>query len=68
MNFQYSAKVDALVARLEAFMAEHILPVEHDYERWCADPARLWQVWPGLADLKAKARAAGLWNLFLPEE
>jgi acyl-CoA dehydrogenase len=68
MNFQYSDKVVALIARLEAFMAEHIQPVEHDYDRWCEDPARLWQVWPGLEDLKAKAKAAGLWNLFLPKE
>lgn len=49
-------------------MDEQVYPVEAEYFGWVKDPANLWRHWPGLDDLKAKARDAGLWNLFLPEE
>ncbi|HYE50720.1 MAG TPA: acyl-CoA dehydrogenase family protein [Azospirillaceae bacterium] len=68
MNFEYSDKVKALVARLEAFMDEHVYPIEKERERWLQDPANLWKPWPGTEAMKEKARAAGLWNLFLPHE
>jgi acyl-CoA dehydrogenase len=66
MEFTYSAKVDALRERLEAFMAEHIYPNE---VRYYQEAERLgpWQVHPVTEELKPIARAAGLWNLFLPE-
>ncbi|HEX7742989.1 MAG TPA: acyl-CoA dehydrogenase family protein, partial [Sphingobium sp.] len=35
---------------------------------WMNDPTKYWSQWPGLEGLKAKARAQGLWNLFLPRE
>ena len=66
MNFEYSNKVQELQKRLSAFMDEHIYPNEQRYyqeierERWV--PSRVIEV------LKPKARAAGLWNLFLPED
>ena len=68
MDFAYSDKVTALRAKLEAFMDEHVYPIEREKYRWEHDHAHQWTVWPGLAGLKAKAREAGLWNLFLPHE
>jgi acyl-CoA dehydrogenase len=68
MDFDYSDTVIALRDRLEAFMDEHVYPTEAERHRWNHDPAHVWQIWPGLDALKAKAREAGLWNLFLPRE
>lgn len=68
MNFEHSDKTKALIERLTAFMAEHVYPVEHERHAFTHDPANLWQPWPKLEALKDKARAAGLWNLFLPHE
>jgi acyl-CoA dehydrogenase len=68
MNFEHAEKVQALIAQLKAFMDEHIYPNEAGYYDFVHDPARLWQEWPTMEPLKAKAREAGLWNLFLPHE
>lgn len=68
MNFDHSDKVKALLARLEAFMDAHVYPNEADYYHWVHDPAHLWQEWPKMEALKDKARADGLWNLFLPHD
>jgi acyl-CoA dehydrogenase len=65
MDFAYSAKVRELQDRLGRFMDEHIYPNERRYEDVAPD-AR-WQPRPIVEELKPKARAAGLWNLFLPE-
>jgi len=65
MNFEFSDRVNDLHRRLRAFMAGHIYPNEVRYradieqDRW--KPPQL------IEELKAKARAAGLWNLFLPD-
>ena len=66
MSFGPSAKVTALAARLRAFMDEHIVPNEDTFHQQIDDGDR-WQPAPIVEDLKPKARAAGLWNLFLPE-
>ena len=68
MNFEHSDKVKALMAQVDAFMQEHIFPAEEAYEEFVNDPANLWQVPPIVEELKQKAKALGLWNLFLPEE
>jgi len=68
MNFDYSDKVKELQAKLGQFMDDHIYPVEHEYAEWVGDQNNLWQVWPGMDALKKKAKKAGLWNLFLPED
>ena len=68
MNFDYPEETQLLIAKLEQFMDEHIYPAEQEYFDWVKNPANLWKYWPGLDPLKEKAKAAGLWNLFLPEE
>jgi len=68
MNFEHSDKEKELMARVEAFMQEHIFPAEEAYEDFVNDPANLWVVPPIIEELKKKAKAEGLWNLFLPEE
>jgi acyl-CoA dehydrogenase len=68
MDFQYSEKVEALRARLLAFMDAHVYPGEAEREAFLEDPANLWKPWPGVEAIKAKAREQGLWNLFLPHE
>ena len=65
MDFEYSPQVQALRERLLAFMAEHIYPNEDLFRRQIAEGDR-WSPPPILEDLKLKARAEGLWNLFLP--
>lgn len=65
MNFSYSARVEELRGRLLAFMEEHIYPNERLYQQQVA--AGGFGPVPVVEELKKKARAAGLWNLFLPE-
>jgi acyl-CoA dehydrogenase len=66
MFYEKSDRVRDLEARLVAFMDEHIYPNEARYFREAEDLGP-WQVYPIIEELKPKARAAGLWNLFLPE-
>jgi acyl-CoA dehydrogenase len=66
MNFEFSDKVKDLQKRLSAFMEEYIYPNEARYEGHVTGADR-WQPVPVIEELKPKARAAGLWNLFLPE-
>ncbi|WP_421706126.1 acyl-CoA dehydrogenase family protein [Alloalcanivorax xenomutans] len=68
MNFDHSEQTLELLARLQRFMDTYIAPREQEQHDWVTDPARVWQPWPGLEELKEKARAEGLWNLFLPKE
>ncbi len=68
MEFEYSEKVVALKAKLEAFMDEHVYPNEQSYYEYVHDHNNLWTEWPGMEELKDKARAQGLWNLFMPHE
>ena len=68
MGFAMSEKSQALNAKLEAFMQEHIYPREHDWQEFTLDHNNLWQVPPWFDGLREKAKAAGLWNLFLPAE
>jgi acyl-CoA dehydrogenase len=66
MDFAYSPKVEALRTRLIAFMDEHVYPNEARFHAEIAEGDR-WQPTKVVEELKAKAKAAGLWNLFLPE-
>ncbi|MBX7053815.1 MAG: acyl-CoA dehydrogenase family protein [Pyrinomonadaceae bacterium] len=65
MDFSPSERTSELRSRLSAFMDEHVYPNERAFaieistgDRW--QPSRL------IESLKAEARSAGLWNLFLP--
>jgi acyl-CoA dehydrogenase len=66
MDFRYSDKVVALQEKLSLFMASHIYPNEARYASEI-DAGDRWQPSALIEDLKATARSAGLWNLFLPE-
>jgi acyl-CoA dehydrogenase len=65
MVFEFSDKVKDLQKRVGAFMDEHVYPNEAKYHEHCAGPNK-WEPVPVIEELKPKARAAGLWNLFLP--
>src|SRR6266480_52007 len=67
MDFEPSDKVKRLEAQVRAFMEREIYPAEAVFERQLAEAPSRWQIPPIVEELKAKARAAGLWNLFLPE-
>jgi acyl-CoA dehydrogenase len=66
VNFDFSDKVKDLQRRLQSFLDEHVYPNERRYheeierDRW--KPTQI------IEDLKPKAQAAGLWNLFLPND
>src|SRR5713101_4635868 len=65
MNFEYSAKVQALQKKVAAFMDEHIYPNETTYHEQIREGDR-WQPTAIVEQLKPVAKAAGLWNMFLP--
>ncbi len=70
MDFGYSEKVQDLQRRVGAFMDEHIYPNEARFFAEVAanrDKGDAWIPTKVMDELKAKARAQGLWNLFLPE-
>ena len=69
MDFEYSDKVQALRTRLTAFMEEHIYPNEavwHEQIEANTKAGRRWTPVPVIEELKGKAQAAGLWNLWWP--
>jgi acyl-CoA dehydrogenase len=71
MDFSPSPRAAGLAARVAAFVTDEIEPVQERYHREVAalcptaEPGS-WQESPLLGELRAKARAQGLWNLFLP--
>ena len=68
MDFEYSDKTKFALDRLSSFMDEHVYPNEATYyEQHGSFGADRWRIPPIIEELKGKARAAGLWNLFLPE-
>ena len=69
MDFNFTPKVQQMQARLLAFMDEHIYPNEARFFKEIADNRAKGNAWIPTAiieELKPKAKAAGLWNLFLP--
>ncbi len=65
MEFEFSEKVQALRARLQAFMDSHVYPNEATHSTQLAGAADRWQPVPIVEELKKVAKAEGLWNLFL---
>ena len=69
MDFSHSEKVRDLQERITQFMDNHVYPAEALYHKELEENRRSgnpWQVTKVLEDLKKKAKAADLWNLFLP--
>jgi len=66
MDFEHSDKVKGLIEQVRAFMDEHVYPNEALHHEQLRD--NRWRTPPILEELKAKAKAQGLWNLFLPKE
>jgi acyl-CoA dehydrogenase len=70
MDFAYSDTVKDLQRRVSAFMEEHVYPAEERFHAEIAENRRngnAWQPTQVMEELKAKAKADGLWNLWLPE-
>lgn len=72
MNFQHSEKCQDYLTRMQAFMEEHVYPIEaevmaENHEKNNSGDWTTWQVPSAIEPLKAKAKEAGLWNLFLPD-
>ena len=70
MDFAFSEKTKSLQAKLNPFMDEFIYPAEAKFDDELEENRRKGNVWVPtrvVEDLKTKARAQGLWNLFLPE-
>ncbi len=73
MDFQRSQKSQDFLDRLKSFMQDHVYPFEREYMNYhkINNPDGQWETWtehPGLEVLQSKAKEAGLWNLFLPDE
>ncbi|MEU1033102.1 acyl-CoA dehydrogenase family protein [Streptomyces mirabilis] len=65
MDFGLSPRTDELRTRMAAFMEEYVVPAEAVYERQLAEADNPHELPPVMRELKERARAEGLWNLFL---
>jgi len=65
MDFTMSDKQKEWLERVQAFMNTHVRPAVPIYKEQDAEGAR-WKVIPIIEELKKKARAEGLWNMFMP--
>ncbi|MGH3384947.1 MAG: acyl-CoA dehydrogenase family protein [Nocardioidaceae bacterium] len=68
MDFGHSPRTQLLIEQVAAFIRDEIEPIEADYHRAVAAAGDPWQPLPILGELRAKAKAAKLWNLFLPDD
>ena len=66
MNFEYTPKVEQLRKKLIAFMEQQVYPAEGAWQAHVKGERR-WEPVPVIEELKPKARAAGLWNLWRPK-
>ena len=67
MSFDYSQKSLRLQQALAAFMERHVYANETEFQRQLAEADNRFAALPLIEELKSQARAAGLWNLFVPE-
>lgn len=68
MDFDYTPKMQDLRSRVSDFMDEHVYPNESTYLDAVNEGDSRWTIPPIMAELKTRARDAGLWNLFLPDD
>ncbi len=69
MDFNPSPEVESLRERIEAFMADHVYPVEAEAIQAIDDEVKRGVAYPEiLVEIRARAREQGLWNLFLPDD
>jgi acyl-CoA dehydrogenase len=68
MDFEPSERCSEFKERLGAFLDEHVYPAEPVYEQQLRDSGDPHHQPAVMEELKVKARAAGLWNMFLPDE
>jgi acyl-CoA dehydrogenase len=69
MDFNPSPRVEELRERIRAFLDEHVYPVEMEALRALDEEVRPGVPYPAiLVDIRERARAEGLWNLFMPDE
>lgn len=66
MQFEFTPRMLDLQERARKFIEDEVRPVEKECWDWNHNHENLWKRWPGLEPLKEKAKAAGLWNLFMP--
>lgn len=67
MNFEYTDRAKELQARVREFMDLYIYPHEKEWFEFSLKPENAWKKWPKMEEIKAQAKAQGLWNLFLPK-
>jgi len=67
MDFDFSPKVQDLRKQVSQFMEDYVYPNEKTFEDQLNSSPDRWQIPPIIEELKEKSKAAGLWNLFLPE-
>jgi len=68
MDFTISERGQDYLKRVKAFMEKEILPIEEEYHRELMARENRWVVLPVIRELKARAKAEGLWNMFFPDE
>jgi len=68
MSFSFSNKSKNLQTKLREFMSDHIYPIEAHYAHQLKNSDNRFSKMPLMDELKNKAKAAGLWNLFVPPE
>ena len=66
MDFEFSDRVMELTDNVRNFIDEHVIPAEPIYAQQVEDGGR-WCAPAVMEELKEKARAAGIWNMFLPD-
>ena len=67
MNFEYSEQSKQLQSKLNAFINEHLIPLEGEFLDFQKRSHNRWKRWPKIEVLKQKAKQAGLRTLFLPK-
>jgi acyl-CoA dehydrogenase len=68
MDFAPDARTLELTEQVRAFVHDHVIPAEPELDAQLTATPDVWSFRPIVDELRAKARAEGLWNLFLPSE